>query len=231
MPLHILVVDDEPAICDLVCTALEMAGYTTSRSANGNFAYQSVINKRPDLIICDWMMPMLNGIDLVKQLRENERTADLPVLMLTAKGDEDDRLRGFNVGVDDYLAKPFSTRELVARVKAILRRATPTPETITSFAGIDMDSDQQSCKAAGVELKLGPLEYRLLELFVRHPNRVFSRDQILDRVWGGNVYVDERTVDVHIRRVRKALIPVNLEGCIQTIRGRGYRISELPEIE
>ena len=223
---YILVVDDEPAICDMIQTCLEMAGFRVRLAAKGSLAHQMIINERPDLVLLDWMMPMLSGIELTRRLKRDELTADLPVIMLTARTDEDDRINGLDAGADDYVVKPFSPRELVARVKAVLRRSTTAMSDAPLAAGkIALNREAQTATLNGEALPLGPLEYRLLEFLMLHPNRVFSRSQLLDRVWGGNVYIDERTVDVHIRRLRKNLSPEQQDKMIQTVRGAGYRFS------
>ncbi|MDK2776616.1 MAG: phosphate regulon transcriptional regulator PhoB [Pseudomonadota bacterium] len=223
---YILVVDDEPAICDMIQTCLEMAGFRVRLAANGTLAHQMIINDRPDLVILDWMMPMLSGIELTRRLKREELTADIPVIMLTARTDEDDRINGLESGADDYIVKPFSPRELVARVRAVLRRTNALLDDAPLQAGlIALDRHAQTARIGDHELNLGPLEFRLLEFFMLHPNRVFSRSQLLDRVWGGNVYIDERTVDVHIRRLRKTLSIEQQDQMIQTVRGAGYRFS------
>ncbi len=222
---YILVVDDEPAICDLICTSLEMAGFKSRRSANGMLAHQMIVNDRPDLVLLDWMMPMLSGIELTQRLKRDPRTQDLPVILLTARSDEDDRVRGLDAGADDYIVKPFSPREMIARIRSVLRRAgiNDTEQALTA-AQLVLIPAEQKCQVNKQDVPLGPLEFRLLEYFMRHPNRVHSRAQLLDRVWGGNVYIDDRTVDVHIRRLRKALGEAH-EHLIQTVRGTGYRFS------
>jgi two-component system phosphate regulon response regulator PhoB len=223
---YILVVDDEPAICDMIQTCLELAGFKVRLSANGALAHQMIINDRPDLVILDWMMPMMSGLELTRRLKREDATADLPVIMLTARTEEDDRINGLESGADDYISKPFSPRELVARVRAVLRRTNALVDDVPLTVGqLSLDRSAQTAAIAGQAISLGPLEYRLLEFFVLHQNRVFSRGQLLDRVWGGNVYVDERTVDVHIRRLRKALAPEQQDEMIQTVRGAGYRFS------
>lgn len=210
----------------MIRTCLELAGFKVRLSANGALAHQMIINDRPDLVILDWMMPMLSGIELTRRLKREELTADIPVIMLTARADEDDRINGLDAGADDYVVKPFSPRELVARVRAVLRRTNALVDDSPVNAGkISLDRQAQTATIAGEAITLGPLEYRLLEFFMLHPNRVFTRSQLLDRVWGGNVYIDERTVDVHIRRVRKALSVDDQEQMIQTVRGAGYRFS------
>lgn len=223
---YILVVDDEPAICDMIRTSLELAGFRVKLSANGHLAHQMIVNERPDLVLLDWMMPMLSGIELTRRLKRDELTADLPIIMLTARSDEDDRINGLDAGADDYVVKPFSPRELVARVRALLRRSGNLLDDEPVVADkLSIDRKAQTASIAGQPVTLGPLEFRLLEFFMLHPNRVYSRAQLLDRVWGGNVYIDERTVDVHIRRLRVALSAEGQEQMIQTVRGAGYRFS------
>jgi len=221
----ILVVDDEPAICDLICTGLEMAGYQTRKAANGQIALQMIINEQPDLVVLDWMMPMMSGPELTARLKREDRTKDIPVILLTARADEDDKIRGLEVGADDYVTKPFSPRELTARVKAVLRRAGTSSTDNLTVDALTCFPDEQVCRIQGNTIPMGPKEYKLLEFFMRNPNRVYSREQLLDKVWGGNVYIDERTVDVHIRRLRKAISVDNHERLIQTVRGSGYRFS------
>ncbi len=229
---YILVVDDEPAICDMIRTCLELAGFRVKLSANGHLAHQMIVNERPDLVIADWMMPMLSGIELTRRLKRDELTADIPVIMLTARADEDDRISGLDSGADDYILKPFSTRELIARIRAVLRRTNALIDDVPVKAGkLSLDRSSQSASISGQPVTLGPLEFRLLEFFMLHPNRVYSRAQLLDRVWGGNVYIDDRTVDVHIRRLRKALSIDDQEQMIQTVRGAGYRFSPSDEVK
>ncbi|UXD89156.1 phosphate regulon transcriptional regulator PhoB [Thalassolituus hydrocarboniclasticus] len=229
---YILVVDDEPAICDMIRTCLELAGFRVKLSANGHLAHQMIVNERPDLVIADWMMPMLSGIELTRRLKRDELTADIPVIMLTARADEDDRISGLDSGADDYILKPFSTRELVARIRAVLRRTNALIDDVPVKAGkLSLDRSSQNASISGQAISLGPLEFKLLEFFMLHPNRVYSRAQLLDRVWGGNVYIDDRTVDVHIRRLRKALSIDDQEQMIQTVRGAGYRFSPSDEVK
>jgi len=228
----ILVVDDEPAICDMIRTCLELAGFRVKLSANGHLAHQMIVNERPDLVIADWMMPMMSGIELTRRLKRDELTADIPVIMLTARADEDDRISGLDSGADDYILKPFSTRELVARIRAVLRRTHALIDDVPVKAGkLSLDRSSQNASISGQPISLGPLEFRLLEFFMLHPNRVYSRAQLLDRVWGGNVYIDDRTVDVHIRRLRKVLSIDDQEQMIQTVRGAGYRFSPSDEVK
>lgn len=224
---NILVVEDEQAIAEMIMTSLEMAGYQTKRAANGQVAYQMVLEEAPDLILADWMMPMMTGLELAKRLKREENTAEIPIILLTAKSDEDDKINGFDAGIDDYVIKPFSPRELLARIKAVLRRGHVDIEGKGLAAGqLTLDRSAKKANLAGEEIHLGPLEFRLLEFFMLHPDRVYSREQLLDRVWGGNVYVEDRTVDVHIRRLRKSIAVLNHDKMIQTVRGAGYRFSD-----
>jgi two-component system phosphate regulon response regulator PhoB len=223
---NILVVEDEQAIAEMIMTSLEMAGYQVKRAANGQIAYQMVLDTPPDLILADWMMPMMTGVELAKRLKREENTAEIPIILLTAKADEDDKIKGFDAGVDDYVIKPFSPRELLARIKAVLRRGHTDSNGKGLTAGqLVLDRSAKKASIAGNALSLGPIEYRLLEFFMLHPDRVYSRDQLLDRVWGGNVYVENRTVDVHIRRLRLSISILSHETMIQTVRGAGYRFS------
>ena len=222
----ILVVEDEQAIADMVMTCLEMAGFQVKRAANGQIAYQMVLESAPDLILADWMMPMMSGLELAKRLKREENTAEIPIILLTAKSDEDDKINGFDAGIDDYVVKPFSPRELLARIRAVLRRGNADVEGKGLSAGkLLLDRTAKKANIAGDDISLGPIEFRLLEFFMLHPDRVYSREQLLDRVWGGNVYVEDRTVDVHIRRLRKSLSIADHETMIQTVRGAGYRFS------
>jgi two-component system phosphate regulon response regulator PhoB len=222
----ILVVEDEQAIAEMIMTSLEMAGYQVKRAANGQIAYQMVLDTAPDLILADWMMPMMTGIELAQRLKREENTAEIPIILLTAKSDEDDKIKGFDAGIDDYVVKPFSPRELLARIKAVLRRGHADTEGKSLKAGqLVLDRSAKKSSIAGDILNLGPIEFRLLEFFMLHPERVYSREQLLDRVWGGNVYVEDRTVDVHIRRLRKSISILNHDTMIQTVRGAGYRFS------
>lgn len=222
----ILVADDEPAIAEMICTGLELAGYRTRKAANGQIALQMIVNDRPDLVLLDWMMPMMSGLEVTTRIKRDERTADIPVILLTARAEEDDKIRGLDAGADDYIVKPFSPRELTARVKAVLRRSghSEASEGLKA-SGLVFDTGSLACTINGAAVSMGPTELRLLEFFLRHPNRVYSRSQLLDRVWGGNVYIDDRTVDVHIRRLRKAISVDDHERMIQTVRGAGYRFS------
>jgi len=219
----ILLVEDEPEIRDLLTFALGRAGFQVWEAASAEDAVQRLDGALPSLLILDWMLPGMSGIDFARRLRRDPHTAEIPIIMLTARGEETDKLKSFDSGVDDYVTKPFSPRELIARVKALLRRSG-TPESGRIEHGplaLDLNAHQLSIGATPVPL--GPTEFRLLEHFMSHPGRAFDRSQLLDRVWGRSVYVEERTVDVHILRLRKALKPHGLEHLIQTVRGVGYR--------
>lgn len=223
----VLVVEDEDSIRDMVKFALERADYRVSVAASAAEARTQIADARPDLLLLDWMMPGVSGIELARELKNNPTTRDIPIIMLTARAEEEDKVRGLNIGCDDYVSKPFSFPELIARIQAVLRRATPGgEEERVEVAGLEVDHASQRVSANGEPVKLGPTEYRLLHFFVSHPERVYTREQVLDRVWGQNIYVEERTVDVHIRRLRKALQPHGFDNMIQTVRGTGYRFSE-----
>lgn len=221
---RVLIVDDEPAVREMLAVALEMAGFEVKEAEDASTALHQVASSLPDLMLIDWMMPQVSGLELCRKLRRNPDTANIPLILLTARGEEDAKITGLEVA-DDYITKPFSPRELVARLKAILRRTTPKGvEEPVEFAKLRLDPVGQRVTAFGQLLTLSPIEYRLLQLFMTNPDRAFSRTQLLDRVWGGDVYVEERTVDVHIRRLRKALGSAH-EDLIQTVRGTGYRFT------
>lgn len=222
---RILLVEDDAAIRDMLVFALEKEGYTVVQAADSQAAYVAVANERPDLVLLDWMLPGESGIEICRQLRKDQANAELPIIMLTAKGEEDDRVQGLDTGADDYVSKPFSMRELMARIKALLRRSSPEQGAVLEAKGLSLDSSSARVTCQGETIHLGPTEYRLLQFFMSHPDRVYSRAQLLDQVWGANVYVEERTVDVHIRRLRKALEPCGAESLVQTVRGLGYRFS------
>jgi two-component system phosphate regulon response regulator PhoB len=223
-PSSVLVVDDEIAILDMICFALEQAGMEVQTATSAYDALIQLNDNRPDIILMDWMMPGVSGIELTRRLRKDSNTEDIPIIMLTARVTEDDKISGLDAGADDYLVKPFSPRELLARIKAVLRRSTPGNESGEITLGrIKMDTISRRVLSDGQEIHLGPTDYRLLEFFMANPGRVFSRSQLLDRVWGTNVYLEERTVDVHIRRLRKALEKASAESYLQTARGHGYR--------
>ncbi len=223
----VLIVDDESAIRDMVSVALEVAGYRCLQADNARNAHALIIDESPDLVLLDWMMPETSGLELLRRLRREELTAKLPVIMLTAKAEEDNMIQGLDSGADDYIRKPFSPRELIARIKSILRRQeTTVQEDPIRVEGLLFNPVSHHVSINGKALTMGPTEFRLLSFFLSHQDRVYSRDQILDHVWGGNVYMDERTVDVHIRRLRKALSIEKHERFIQTVRGAGYRFSQ-----
>ena len=221
----ILIVDDEAAIREMIAVALDMAGYDCLQAESAQQAHALVIDRKPDLILLDWMLPGTSGIELARRLKRDELTAAIPIIMLTAKGEEDHKVQGLEVGADDYITKPFSPRELVARLKAVLRRAAPDDgETPIEIGGLVLAPLSHRVTLDGRPAEMGPTEYRLLQFFMTHQERAYTRGQLLDQVWGGNVYVEERTVDVHIRRLRKALGP-DYENLVQTVRGTGYRFS------
>jgi two-component system phosphate regulon response regulator PhoB len=220
----ILIVDDEAAIRDMLRIALEMADYRCIEAADTQQAHTLIIDEKPSLILLDWMLPGTSGIDLARRLKKDELTASIPIIMLTAKSEEDNKIQGLEVGADDFITKPFSPRELVARLKAVLRRTEgATVMEAIEVEGLRMDPISHVVTINDTLIKMGPTEYRLLEFFLTHQDRVYTRGQLLDHVWGGNVYVEERTVDVHIRRLRKALN--EHDKFIQTVRGAGYRFS------
>ena len=220
----ILVIDDEPAIRDMLQIALDAAGFKVVLAEDAKQAYPIIIDTPPDLILLDWMMPGTSGIELLRRLRRDE--TNVPVIMLTAKVEEASKIAGLDSGADDYIAKPFSPRELVSRVKAILRRTSEESIKEVIFAGaLKLDQLNRRVNIGDTLISLGPTEYKLLQFFLTHQDRVYTRDQILDNVWGRNVYLDERTVDVHIRRLRKAISIAGHENYVQTVRGAGYRFS------
>jgi two-component system phosphate regulon response regulator PhoB len=221
----ILVVEDEQAIRDMLAFNLGRAGYEVRPAANGLAARAAIADAHPDLVLMDWMLPDISGLELTRERKRDPSTREIPVIMLTARAAEDDRVAGLEGGADDYIVKPFSQRELLARVRAALRRGTPAEGEVVTAGELALDGASHQVTAGGAKVALGPTEYRLLEFFMRHPHRVYSRAQLLDRVWGGNVYVEERTVDVHIRRLRQALTPSGCDTLICTVRGAGYRFS------
>ena len=227
MPKHtILLVDDEAAIRDMLAIALEAAHYNVLQAENAQQAHACIIDRHPDLVLLDWMMPGTTGLELLRRLKRDELTEKIPVIMLTAKAEEDSKISGLDAGADDYIAKPFSPRELISRVKAVLRRIGR--EELKDAIIVDQmrfDPLSHRVSIADKDINLGPTEYRMLQFFLTHQERVYSRDQILDYVWGGNAYLDERTVDVHIRRLRKAISVAGHDNYVQTVRGAGYRFS------
>ena len=226
MPGKILVVEDEQAIREMIGIALRNAGYECLEAADTTQAQAAILAHTPDLVLLDWMLPGVSGVDYARQLRREKLTQHLPVIMLTARTQEEDKVKGLDTGADDYITKPFSTRELLARIKALLRRTAPqTADTRIEIQGLQLDPVTHRVQAHQRKVDLGPMEFKLLHFFMAHPERVHSRERILDSVWGGNVYVEERTVDVHIRRLRKALTQSGHHALIQTVRGAGYRLS------
>ncbi|MFZ5724243.1 MAG: phosphate regulon transcriptional regulator PhoB [Pseudomonadota bacterium] len=222
----ILIVDDEPAIREMIATTLELADFHVLEAENAQQAHQLVVDDRPDLVLLDWMLPGVSGIELTRRLKRDESTQEIPIILLTAKSEEDNKILGLDVGADDYVTKPFSTRELLSRIRAVLRRAGKKGgEKALEHEGLVLDPVSHRVSAHDKPVDMGPTEYRLLEFFMSHPERAYSRAQLLDQVWGGNVYVEDRTVDVHIRRLRKALEPHGLDRLVQTVRGTGYRFS------
>ncbi len=223
----VLIIDDESAIRDMVCTALEMADFQCLQADNARDAHTLVIDESPDMVLLDWMMPGTSGLELLRRLRRDQLTARVPVIMLTAKTEEHNLVQCLDAGADDYIAKPFSPRELIARIRALLRRKDPVEtEAPIQVDQLIYDPVSHHVSIADQTVAMGPTEYRLLGFFLTHQDRVYSRDQILNHVWGGNVYMDERTVDVHIRRLRKALGIAEHDRFIQTVRGAGYRFSQ-----
>ena len=227
---RVLVVEDEQPIRDLIAFGLRRAGCDVALAEHSRAALASIGDRRPDIVLVDWMLPDMSGLELVRVLRRDANTRDIPVVMLTARGDEADKVAGLESGADDYVTKPFSARELVARIQAVLRRSAPVGESERAdVEGLSLDQAGHRVTAGGEPVALGPTEYRLLAFLMTHPDRVYSRSQLLDRVWGGNVYVEERTVDVHIRRLRKSLEPSGYDRFVQTVRGAGYRFSARPD--
>lgn len=228
MQKHILIVDDEPAIREMVAFALRKGEYAPIHAGDAMEAQAAIADRVPDLILLDWMLPGTSGLELARRWRRDALTRDIPIIMLTARGEENDRVGGLEAGVDDYVVKPFSARELLARIRAVLRRSREDDEDGSVQVGaLRIDGASHRVYAGEQQLQVGPTEYRLLHFFMTHADRVYTRTQVLDHVWGGNVYVEERTVDVHIRRLRKALEPAGLEAMVQTVRGAGYRFSAM----
>jgi two-component system phosphate regulon response regulator PhoB len=227
----VLVVEDESAIAELIAINLRHAGFEVTVAADADQAQTAVDRVLPDLVLLDWMLPGQSGIVLAKRWRGDARTREMPVIMLTARAEEADKITGLDAGADDYLTKPFSTRELMARIRAVLRRKAPEAlDTAVEVAGLKLDPATRRVTRRvgneGREIKLGPTEFRLLHFLMTHPERVHSRAQLLDRVWGDHVFIEERTVDVHIKRLREALAPVQCSALIETVRGAGYRLTQ-----
>jgi two-component system phosphate regulon response regulator PhoB len=223
LPASILIVEDEPAILELVAVNLEHAGYDTLRAKSAEDAAQLLIEVLPDLVLLDWMLPGQSGVSLARRLRADAR--ELPIIFLTARAEERDKVAGLEVGADDYITKPFSTKELVARIRALLRRRKPHHgQAPVEIAGLRIDPVAHRVNGNGQPLSLGPTEFRLLHYFMTHPNRVYTRTQLMDEIWGDQVIIEERTVDVHIRRLRQAISPSGHGALIETVRGRGYAL-------
>ena len=229
MPASILIVEDEPAILELVAVNLEHAGYDTLRAKTAEDAAHLLVEVLPDLVLLDWMLPGQSGLSLARRLRADARTRELPIIFLTARAEELDKVAGLEVGADDYITKPFSTKELVARIRALLRRRKPHQgQAPVEIAGLRIDPAAHRVSGNGQPLVLGPTEFRLLHYFMTHPNRVYTRTQLMDEIWGDQVIIEERTVDVHIRRLRQALSPSGHDSLIETVRGRGYALRTEP---
>ena len=226
---QILVVEDERPIREMIAFGLRRAGFEVREAADARTGRAEVANKLPDLLLVDWMLPDTSGLEFTRALKRDRETRELPVIMLTARAEEGDKVAGLEGGADDYITKPFSPRELLARINAVLRRAMPAEASERiDVEGLVLDQSSQRVSAGDRTVALGPTEYRMLAFFMTHPERVYTREQLLDRVWGGNVYVEERTIDVHIRRLRKALEDFGYDRLIQTVRGSGYRFSARP---
>lgn len=227
MATDLLIIEDEKAIREMIRFAFQREGYEVLEAADATEAMNILANHRPDMMIVDWMLPDVSGIDLIRRFRRDEVLRDIPVIMLTARGEEGDKVKGLESGADDYMTKPVAIRELSARIKALLRRSRGfREEEVLEQGAIRLDLASHQLYIHGEPVHLGQTEYKLMQFFLSHPGRVYSRAQLLDFVWGRNVYVEERTVDVHILRLRKALKPSGLEGVIQTVRGAGYRFTE-----
>lgn len=224
---RVLVVEDESAIAELISINLRHAGYDVTIAANADQAQIEVDGVLPDLIVLDWMLPGQSGLVLAKRWRAQARTKELPIIMLTARAEEGDMISGLDAGADDYLTKPFSTNELLARIRAVLRRKAPEAlDTLVDVAGLKLDPATRRVARDDREVRIGPTEFRLLHFLMTHPERVHSRAQLLDRVWGDHVFIEERTVDVHVKRLREALEPVGCSRMIETVRGAGYRLTQ-----
>jgi two-component system phosphate regulon response regulator PhoB len=227
---RILIVEDEPAIRQMIAFGLRRAGFEVREAVDYREAREALADQRPDLVLIDWMLPDMSGLELTRTLKRDRETRELPVIMLTARAEEGDKVAGLETGADDYVTKPFSPRELVARINAVLRRSGAVSlDHVVEFEALKLDQQGQRITVGEQTVALGPTEYRMLEFFMTHPERVFSREQLLDRLWGGNVYVEERTIDVHVRRLRKSLERFGLERFVQTVRGSGYRFSAKAE--
>ncbi len=227
MAARVLVVEDEEALSELLTYNLVKEGFTVSTAPDGDEALIALDEEKPDLVLLDWMLPNVSGIEIARQIRARAQTREIPIIMLTARGAEEDRVRGLEIGADDYLTKPFSMTELVARMRAVLRRTRPTlAGDVATFGDIVLDRETRRLRRGSRDVHLGPTEYRLLDVLMQRPGRVFSREQLLDRVWGNDVYVEIRTVDVHVGRLRKALNRRGERDPIRTVRSAGYALDE-----
>jgi two-component system phosphate regulon response regulator PhoB len=224
-PRKVLIVEDEAPIRQMIAFNLTRAGFEVEEAEDCSTARTRIADGRPDLVLVDWMLPDASGLELTRSLRRDEASRDLPIIMLTARAEERDKVTGLEGGADDYITKPFSARELLARINALLRRSMPGDDIVLEAGKLRLDPAGHRVRVDGAEVNLGPTEYRLLKFLMENPERVFSRGQLLDQVWGRNVYVEERTVDVHVRRLRQALEPFGVDGYVQTVRGAGYRLS------
>lgn len=226
MSRKILVVEDEAPIRDMLCFVLEQNGYQPMTAGDYDSALNLLVEPYPDLVLLDWMLPGGSGIQIAKKMKQHDVTRSIPIIMITARGEEEDKVRGLEVGADDYVTKPFSPKELMARIKAVIRRVAPTSlDDVIDVQGLKLDPVSHRVTSMDTSLDMGPTEFRLLHFFMTHPERVYSREQLLDHVWGTNVYVEDRTVDVHIRRLRKAIAVNGHDRLVQTVRGSGYRFS------
>ncbi len=226
MARRILVIEDEAPIREMLAFVLDQHGYEVIEAEDYDAGMTAVVEPFPDLILLDWMLPGGTGVQLAKQLKRDEITRQIPIIMLTARGEEEDKVRGLEAGADDYITKPFSPKELMARIKAVIRRVSPTSlDDVIEVQGLRLDPVSHRVSDLNGSLDMGPTEFKLLHFFMTHPERVYSREQLLDNVWGTNVYVEDRTVDVHIRRLRKAISTGGHDKLIQTVRGAGYRFS------
>ncbi len=224
-PRKVLIVEDEAPIRQMIAFNLARAGFEVDEAEDCSSARSRIADGRPDLVLVDWMLPDSSGLELTRALRRDEASRELPIIMLTARAEERDKVTGLEGGADDYITKPFSARELLARINALLRRASPTEDQVLEAGRLRLDPAGHRVWVDDTEATLGPTEYRLLKFLMENQDRVFSRGQLLDQVWGRNVYVEERTVDVHVRRLRQALEPLHADGYVQTVRGAGYRLS------
>lgn len=224
--VRVLVVEDEPAIAELIAINLRHAGFEVEKAVSAEQAQAAVDAVLPELVLLDWMLPGASGVDLVRRWRATPRLRELPLILLTARADEQDKVTGLDAGADDYLVKPFSTGELLARIRAVLRRRAPmASDAVIEVGGLRLDPMLRRVSHGGAECRLGPTEFKLLHYLMAHPEHVHSRAQLLDRVWGDHVFIEERTVDVHIKRLREALLPVHCAHLIDTVRGAGYRLT------